>query len=139
MPPMKALTLGEFRDLGLVQEINRLVLHPAGLALSVAYNDSPGARERDEFEIRILDARDDPEGFAFDFGPAPAVDPAGAVAKAAEYQRLVEALRPAREALFGASVQPLPEIRRCDCGAPVDEGNPDCAEFGLCAEHSDYA
>lgn len=106
---MAALTVEDFRRLGLLQEINRLVLHPAGLAMQITVNDPEELQAR-SFEACILDVRDDPEGMVFDFGPAPATDPAGAVAKAQAYQGLVEALRPAREALFGAAIQPLPEI-----------------------------
>ncbi len=57
---VKKMTLKEFRELGLLQEINRNMLHPRGLALSLAYDDSGDL----SFDA-ILDFRDDPEGCVY--------------------------------------------------------------------------
>lgn len=57
---MKKMTITEFRELGLLQEINRQVLHPMGLALAVKYVDGK------EVIDCLIDARDDPEGMCFD-------------------------------------------------------------------------
>jgi hypothetical protein len=69
---MKQMSIDEFRDLGLLQEINRKFLHPLGLAMFVAIG--AGA----ETTIGgIFDGRDDPEGFCFggvDAGKARRVD-----------------------------------------------------------------
>ena len=54
----------EFRQLGILQEINRQFLHPIGLALAVGVDDSGRAVAI----AGILDNRDDPEGFIYDFG-----------------------------------------------------------------------
>lgn len=62
----KEMSLKEFVDLGLLQEINRRFLHPMGLALSVVY--ALGTKEESETPLRfgpIWDARDDPEGICF--------------------------------------------------------------------------
>lgn len=48
----------EFRDVGYLQEVNRRLLHPLGLAL--AY-DPEGAGEG----LYVVDDRDDPEGIVF--------------------------------------------------------------------------
>jgi hypothetical protein len=57
---MNKMSLKEFRDLGLVQEINRCVLHPMGLAMVFNIDDSGEVA----FE-GINDHRDDPEGIIF--------------------------------------------------------------------------
>lgn len=54
------MDIGEFTDLGFLQEVNRLVLHPAGLALSVQ-QDEDGTWHL----LGIHDWRDDPEGVCF--------------------------------------------------------------------------
>ena len=59
--PMKTMTPREFRDLGLLQEINRRFLHPMGLALSVDIN-TEGVMT---FSNEVWDYRGDPEGMRF--------------------------------------------------------------------------
>ncbi len=57
---IKRMSVAEFRNLGLLMEVNRLFLHPRGLALEIVVED--GA------EVRfgaVWDYRDDPEGIAF--------------------------------------------------------------------------
>lgn len=49
-------------DNGLLFQINRDVLHPHGVAMAVTMSDS-GVYEP---AFSLLDARDDPEGFAFE-------------------------------------------------------------------------
>ena len=53
------MSSNEFRKLGFLQEVNRLVLHPAGLALAVELSDD------ETFKAYIWDHRDDPEGIIF--------------------------------------------------------------------------
>lgn len=61
--PIKYLDAREFREGGYLQEVNRLVLHPIGLALEVV-------REEDGTERLggVWDYRDDPEGVYFGDG-----------------------------------------------------------------------
>lgn len=55
----KILSAKEFRDLGLLQELNRLFLHPRGLAMAVTLDG-------DDVSLGpIYDWRADPEGGAF--------------------------------------------------------------------------
>jgi hypothetical protein len=57
----KDISLKEFCDLGLLQEINRTMLHPMGLSLYVTVEEVSG-------DVRfggIEDLRDDPEGVCF--------------------------------------------------------------------------
>lgn len=64
---MKEMSLREFVDSGLLQEINRRLLHPMGLALSMVY-PTEGTPEQLETPIGfgpVYDAREDPEGFCF--------------------------------------------------------------------------
>jgi hypothetical protein len=54
-------------DSGLLFEINRRILHPLGLAIAVDVpaKGTPEAN-KDTSPMRVLDVRDDPEGFCFD-------------------------------------------------------------------------
>jgi hypothetical protein len=61
---IKRISIKEFRELGFLQEANRLFFHPLGLALEVIINDKTG-----EVTLGgIWDYRDDPEGMAFGDG-----------------------------------------------------------------------
>lgn len=53
------MNIDDFQELGYLQEINRCVLHPAGLALAI--HKSPGVSTT----MRVWDYRDDPEGMVF--------------------------------------------------------------------------
>lgn len=55
------MDIKEFREIGLLQEINRLVLHPIGLALEVEIFEDGTERLGG-----IWDYREDPEGIIFD-------------------------------------------------------------------------
>ena len=100
------ITIEEARELGLLQEINRRVLHPAGLALGVTFDRLGRGLS---FEAEILDAREDPAGFAFGFGSLPGeIDIASAARKAASVSAMHMERRRAREQEFGAAVQPIP-------------------------------
>jgi hypothetical protein len=54
-------------DSGLLFEINRVFLHPIGLALSVEVPDAP-EDQGETMEVRIWDCREDPEGIYFEAG-----------------------------------------------------------------------
>lgn len=56
------MSIGEFQRLGFLQEVNRKVLHPLGLSLSI-YEASDGNLY---FSPTVIDARDDAEGYLFD-------------------------------------------------------------------------
>lgn len=57
------MNLKEFVEIGLLQEINRRILHPMGLALSVYIDDDGKCGWGD-----IWDYRNDPEGIIFSDG-----------------------------------------------------------------------
>lgn len=100
-PPIKRMTPAEFRSLGLLQEVNRRLLHPMGLALEVVH-------EGEEMRFGgVWDYRDDPEGIAF-------ADQDIADEQSRQYVRnadeLIEQHRAARVALFGGIIQPVPPI-----------------------------
>jgi hypothetical protein len=57
---MKYMSVKEFRELGLLHEVNRLVLHPLGLALEVRIDD-----DGNESFGQVWDDRDDPEGIYY--------------------------------------------------------------------------
>jgi len=56
----KVMLPEEFRETGLLFEVNRLLLHLHGLALSVTKGDDGS------IALEVLDARSDPEGCIFD-------------------------------------------------------------------------
>lgn len=88
----------EGRELGLVVEINRRVLHPVGLAAEVM-DVGPST-----FHLRVQDHRDDLEGMVYD--PLP-------VEKIEAYRELVESRRDHRQAALGYFIQPThPEDQR---------------------------
>ena len=57
----KYMDIKEFADLGILHEINRLMLHPVGLALEIQVNDETGEHRLSG----VWDVRDDPEGIVF--------------------------------------------------------------------------
>jgi hypothetical protein len=57
---MKYMDVKEFRETGYLQEVNRRLLHPLGLALEVTLDD--GGNEQIS---GVWDYRDDPEGLRF--------------------------------------------------------------------------
>ena len=92
----KHMPVAEFRKKGYIQEINRRLLHPLGLALEVAV-------EEDGLErlSGVWDYRDDPEGICYG-GSLTAEQGERAAAIDAEW----EARRPAREAALGYMIEP---------------------------------
>jgi hypothetical protein len=82
----------ELREMGVLQEINRLILHPLGLALEVT---------EDQSRLRIWDCRSDLAGVMFD---KDTLDPE----KAANVANLLEERGGYRIAELDFVIQPLP-------------------------------
>lgn len=61
MSDIKRMDIKEFRQMGLLAELNRAFLHPLGLALEIIIDDETG----EEKLGGIWDYRDDPEGILF--------------------------------------------------------------------------
>jgi hypothetical protein len=91
----KTIDPKEFRDLGFVHEINRRLLHPAGLAMFTEFDDDGNA-----IRLGVFDYRDDPEGV--NFGPD-TLHPE----KAASVDALIAAKAETRKAALGYVVQPV--------------------------------
>ncbi len=93
------LDVAEFRRLGLLQEINRLFLHPRGLALEVVIDD-----DGTEKLGGIWDYRNDPEGMAFG-------DNMISRRKVCTVKVMLMVKMSAREKLFGmcGGIQPPPD------------------------------
>ena len=89
------IDLDELRDLGVIQEINRLLLHPRGMALTIEV-DGAGKTTR---ILGLQDYRHDPEGMMF--------LPHEVSAEKAEKFRT--SICPERWRV-GFEVQPLPEV-----------------------------
>lgn len=89
---MEYMSLSEFRASGLLQELNRLYLHPRGLALDWEMDSSGG-------KFKIQDHRADPEGIVFEYGPNKVLaDRAGA---------MLHRKAAARRRAFGWHIQPV--------------------------------
>jgi hypothetical protein len=87
------MTVAEFRATGLLQEINRRLLHPCGLALEVIV-----AEDGTESFGAVWDYREDPEGITF--GPGMINRDAIALVDA-----LITEHAEARTALLGSIIQ----------------------------------
>jgi hypothetical protein len=94
---MKVLNPKEFRELGYLQEVNRLVLHPLGLALYVNTED-PDNNIPETFG-GVMDHRDDKEGMIFDKG---VMDEA----KVLRVRQLLKEVSDQRLAALGYLIQP---------------------------------
>lgn len=60
MTDINYMDIAEFREGGYLQEVNRMLLHPLGLALSVTVDEDGTGRL-----ANVWDYRDDPEGIVF--------------------------------------------------------------------------
>lgn len=99
-PPrrLKRMSIGEFRRLGYLQEVNRQFFHPLGLALEVHVNQDGSMRLSG-----VWDCREDPEGVYYAGPDAPRPEKAAFVA-----EQLARRAEVRREAL-GYVIQPVRE------------------------------
>jgi len=96
----KAMSLDEFMQLGLLQEINRRFLHTMGLALSMSVNEESG---KVEGFGPVWDMRHDTEGMRFTDSVILSDE---ARAKIKRVDELLESKKKAREATLGYHIQP---------------------------------
>lgn len=102
MGEIKKLDIKEFREMGLLQEVNRLFFHPLGLALSVLEDDDG------EFKLdAIWDYRDDLEGMIFDYANRDDASIKEALAKASSVHTFMAKKHEARHAQLGFVVEPI--------------------------------
>lgn len=92
---MKTLPIKEAISLGLIQEINRTVLHPCGIALFVSIDDSGEATLGG-----FIDNREDPEGMIF--------SESYNIEKVKAFNKLYTAKHKTRTEKFGFHVQGQP-------------------------------
>lgn len=95
---VKRIPIKEFRKLGFIQEINRRLLHPCGLALEVIIDHETG----EEILGGVWDYRDDPEGMYYG-------DEMLSRAKAQAVTDLFNSKLSHRREEFGHIIQPVPE------------------------------
>lgn len=94
---IKRIDIKDFREKGLLQEVNRQFFHPIGLALEVVID-----KETNEERLGgVWDYRDDPEGMIFHSSTAPTKE------KASYYFALFKDKAPMREQNLGWVIQPL--------------------------------
>lgn len=96
------MDIREFRELGYLQEVNRMFFHPLGLALE-ALEDDDGTMTLSG----VWDYRDDPEGIRFGDG-----DYEERKRKADYVHNQIKERREARQDAVGYWIQPLEN--RCD-------------------------
>ena len=98
---MKRMSVEEFRNLGLLMEVNRLFLHPLGLCLEFKVADNGDM----EFG-KIQDYRDDPEGIKFEADTWFSAD----IVRAEYVESLRKNMLPSREKMFNNEdgIQPIP-------------------------------
>lgn len=92
---IKRIDVAEFRRLGFLQEVNRRVLHPAGLALEVILDEDGVERFGG-----CWDYRDDPEGITFG-----AIDESYIASVDAEIEKHADV----RRELLGGVIQTQPD------------------------------
>lgn len=95
MDDLKTLSIKDFKDFGILQEVNRLFFHPIGLALYIIVDED----DPEKVSLGgILDYRGDPEGVYYGEGFI--------TEKNKLYtKRLREMKREARVAIFGHHIQ----------------------------------
>lgn len=98
MPDLKYIDIAEFHRLGFIQEINRRLLHPCGLALSVHTDDNGNATGFGP----VWDDRDDPEGWLFTD-----LSDEDSATKAAPVDALIAQHTDHRQSTLGFVVQPI--------------------------------
>lgn len=101
---IQRLTPKQFRELGLLQEINRQFLHPRGMALEVIVCEQP------ELQVfgAVWDSREDPEGFVYAGEILPTED------KAEHAKKLQDDHAEVRQERFGWVVQPFGDAGKID-------------------------
>jgi hypothetical protein len=107
---IKRIPIKELREMGFIQEINRRLLHPCGLALEVILDKETG----EETLGGVWDFRDDPEGMYFG-------EEVLSVEKARTVDKLWYSKTHHRDEHLGYIVQPLPEPEK----KIVNEGEDD--------------
>ena len=103
----KRLSIKEFQDAGYLQEVNRLFFHPLGLALAIE-------RDNETQEVRlshIIDSRDDPEGFVFDFKDMDIEGQERALHSWINVTSQAEAKSKARIKLLGTVIEAIPGVK----------------------------
>ena len=102
---IKRMTPKEFRELGLLQEVNRQFLHPIGLALETVIED-----DESEHFGSVWNYLDDPEGMAFGTVDTTSEEAKNRIKKAETVKTMFEAKRKAREEQLGWHIQPIEDM-----------------------------
>lgn len=97
------MDLNEFVDSGLLQEINRRILHPIGLALEVICDKDGNVTSFGG----VWDCRSEPDGIIFG---EQAVQHEEFLRKYKNVETLIETKREAREKSLGYHIQPAEDV-----------------------------
>ncbi len=103
----KFLSVKEAVENGILQEINRLLLHRMGLAICVEVekNEDGSLRDEDSAILKIIDDRLDSEGFYFEWGTEERL--LAAQEKADKFQKIQNAKQGTRLSRLGYDTQPI--------------------------------
>ncbi len=96
---IKRIDIKEFWELGFIQEINRRLLHPCGLALEVIIDTDTGEAKLGG----VWDYRDDPEGMAF-------ADDVISASKCLTVSKMLQEKSQVRLDVLNYIIQPVPEV-----------------------------
>ncbi len=97
---IKRIDLKEFWELGFIQEINRRLLHPCGLALEMIFDiDEDGNYTNAKFG-GVWDYRDDPEAMGFGDGVLSAE-------KYESVEKLFHSRETTRKKIYGSNIQEI--------------------------------
>lgn len=101
---VKRIDIKEFREIGYLQELNRMFLHPLGLALEVIVDEDSGA----ESLGGIWDYREDQDGMRFAKSD---VETQAFKDKAERIRQLTIKAFKRRQKILGYDIQPLVELK----------------------------
>lgn len=106
MDNIKRMNIKEFREKGYLQELNRVFLHPLGLALEVQQDE-----EGNEFINGVWDYREDEEGIYFDLENSSDERILRFQSKSQFIESELHKRKDKRIELFGTLVEPIPETK----------------------------
>ncbi len=134
--PGNLLSSGDARELGIIQEVNRRLLHPRGLALYIVWDKEWTDGKSVPARLGILDYRSEPDGMAYKPGHLSGL---GAYDKAARFEDLLDdERRLMREIAIGSVIQPVSgaraDDRTDDPGGPKEPPSPFVSGAWACRE-----
>lgn len=105
----KTMSFQEFHEVGFLQEINRRILHPCGLALAFHAEIDENGEHRYTGDVSIVDVRHDPEGMVFGIDATNAETMRG---RAQRVRQLMQSRCAVRAEMEGRAISGLDGVQR---------------------------